>query len=321
MRRVIGILLAAVLWGTTGTAATLLPDAVSPLATGAATMTVGGLLLALTAPRGTRAALRTPGALRWLLPGALAVAVYPLAFYSGMSLAGVAIGNVVALGTAPVFAALLELLLDPADRRQPLGGRWLLSAVGATAGVALLAVFGHHGEGPGTPDGTLPGVALGLLAGFAYAGYTYTAGRVIALGVPSRGAMAAQFGLGAVLLLPVLLLAGAPLLDAASGGADSPLASALGAPHPLAVIGYLALGPMLLAYVLFGRGLRTVSSSRATTATLLEPVVATLLAVVAVGERLAPLGWAGLALVLVGVVSVATERRAAPGGIAAGPAR
>lgn len=317
----IGILLAAVLWGTTGTAATLLPDAVSPLATGAATMTVGGLLLALTAPRAARGALRTPGALRWLLPGALAVAVYPLAFYSGMSLAGVAIGNVVALGTAPVFAALLEQLLDPADRRQPLGGRWLLSAVGATAGVALLAVFGHHGEGSGTADGALPGVALGLLAGLAYAGYTYTAGRVIALGVPSRGAMAAQFGLGAVLLLPVLAVTGARLLEAASGGADSPLSAVLGAPHPLAVVGYLALGPMFLAYVLFGRGLRTVPSSRATTATLLEPVVATLLAVAAVGERLPPLGWLGLALVLAGVVSVATERRAAPGGTAAAPAR
>ncbi len=38
--------------------------------------------------------------------------------------------------------------------------------------------------------------------------------------------------------------------------------------------------------------------------------MATLLAVVAVGERLEPLGWVGLALVLAGVVSVATERRA-----------
>jgi len=317
----IGILLAAVLWGTTGTAATLLPDAVSPLATGAATMTIGGLLLALTAPRGALLALRTPGALRWLLPGALAVAVYPLAFYSGMSLAGVAVGNVVALGTAPVFAAILEQLLDPADRRQPLGGRWLLSAVAATAGVALLAVFGHHGEGSASAGGTLPGVALGLLAGLAYAGYTYTAGRVIGLGVPSRGAMAAQFGLGAVLLLPVLLATGGPLLRLAAGGAESPLAQLLASPHPLAVVGYLALGPMFLAYVLFGRGLRTVSSSRATTVTLIEPFVATLLAVVAVGERLAPLGWVGLALVLAGVVSVATERRAAPGGTAAAPAR
>lgn len=317
----IGILLAAVLWGTTGTAATLLPDAVSPLATGAATMTIGGLLLALTAPRGALLALRTPGALRWLLPGALAVAVYPLAFYSGMSLAGVAVGNVVALGTAPVFAAILEQLLDPADRRQPLGGRWLLSAVAATAGVALLAVFGHHGEGSASAGGTLPGIALGLLAGLAYAGYTYTAGRVIGLGVPSRGAMAAQFGLGAVLLLPVLLATGGPLLRLAAGGAESPLAQLLASPHPLAVVGYLALGPMFLAYVLFGRGLRTVSSSRATTVTLIEPFVATLLAVVAVGERLAPLGWVGLALVLAGVVSVATERRAAPGGTAAAPAR
>ena len=39
------LVLASVLWGTTGTAASFLPDDVSPLAIGASTMTVGGALL------------------------------------------------------------------------------------------------------------------------------------------------------------------------------------------------------------------------------------------------------------------------------------
>lgn len=300
----IGIVLAALLWGTTGTAASLLPASVSPLATGAATMCVGGLLLALTAPRQAAAVLRGGGASwRWVVPGALAVVAYPLAFYSSMSLAGVAVGNVVSLGTAPLFAALLERLLDPAARRRRLDRRWAASAGAAVAGVALLAAFGHGGSpdaagaaasatsGPGSTF--LAGVALGLLAGLAYATYTYTAGRLLDLGHSSRGSMAAQFGVGAVVLLPVLLLTGAPIVETGSS---------------VGVHLYLALGPMFVAYLLFGAGLRTVSSSRATTVTLLEPVVATLLAVLVVGERLAPPGWLGLALVLAGVAAVVTSR-------------
>jgi len=311
---VIGIVLAALLWGTTGTAASLLPASVSPLATGAATMCVGGLLLALTAPRQAAAVLRGGGASwRWIVPGALAVVAYPLAFYSSMSLAGVAVGNVVSLGTAPLFAALLERLLDPAARRRRLDRRWAASAGAAVVGVALLAAFGHDEQprdfgfvaGPGqaaaaglqTTSTFLAGVALGLLAGVAYATYTYTAGRLLDLGHSSRGSMAAQFGVGAVVLVPVLLLTGAPIVETGSS---------------VGVHLYLALGPMFVAYLLFGAGLRTVSSSRATTVTLLEPVVATLLAVLVVGERLALPGWLGLALVLAGVAAVVTSRPTSP---------
>lgn len=319
-----GIVLAALLWGTTGTAAALLSVGVGPLATGATALCVGGLLLALTAPRATSRVLRARGAWRWLAPGGLALAVYPLAFYSSMSLAGVAVGNVVSLGTAPLFAALLERVLLPRGERPGLDRRWLLSAGAAVVGVSLLAAHGHAPEpttasGPGATDeagAVALGVVLGLVAGLTYAGYTVTTGRVIAGGASSRGAMAAHFAVGATLLVPVVVvvLGGAVRSGAVTAGIDdgTPLGASLDAVAPSlpgwTVLAYLALGPVVVAYLAFGRGLRTVPGSRATTVTLLEPFVATLLAVVAVGERLAPLGWVGLALVLVGVVSVATDR-------------
>jgi len=329
---VIAIVIAALLWGTTGTAATLLPSTVSPLATGAATMAIGGLLLALSAPRQTLAVLRSGrGAWAVLVLGALCVAIYPLAFYTSMSLAGVAIGNVVSLGTAPVFAALLERFLDPPHRRRRLQPRWVAAAAVSITGVAVLALFGH-GTGTGAEatartgqehTTVLVGIACGALAGLTYAGYTYTAGRLIHDGSTSRGAMAAQFGLGALALWPVLIATGGPLLSTTglvgASGQDTVLANLVGAPVPWQVITYLALGPMFAAYLLFGRGLRTVASSRATTMTLLEPFVATLLAVLVLGERLTLTGWVGLALVLTGVVAVALEAVRAPGPTA--PAR
>lgn len=291
---IVALVLACLLWGTTGTTATFLPDAASPLAIGAATMGIGGAVLFLTAPRMSAGVLRDRVGRRWALIGAVGVVVYPLAFYTSMDLVGVAIGNVVALGSGPVFAALLEWIVE----RDRLSGRWFASTGLAIAGIALLAGGRHEGGAAATPASAVLGVGLGLLAGLAYALYTYASSRAIRAGHPSRGVMGGMFGAGAVVLLPLLAVLGAPLLT-------SPLSIGLTA--------YLALGPMALAYILFGIGLRTVRSSTATTITLLEPVVATVLAVLVVGERLTWSGWLGFGLVLVGLAVLVTARRTSVG--------
>lgn len=279
------LVVASLLWGTTGTAASFLPPSVSPLAIGASTMAVGGALLFLVWLRPAARAVGDPSARPWLLLGALGVAVYPLAFYSSMNLAGVAIGNVVSLGTGPVFAALLEWLVE---RRRP-SRFWVGCTAAALVGIVLLS---SGGEAAGAPA-VVPGVLLGLVAGLAYALYTYCSSRAIHVGRSSQAVMGGMFGLGAVPLALVLLVLGAPLLQSWA---------------TVGIAAYLAVGPMFAAYVLFGIGLRTLRSSTATTITLLEPFVATILAIVVVGERLTPAGWVGLVLILVAVTALATAR-------------
>lgn len=284
-------MLASLLWGTTGTAASFLPADVSPLAIGASTMAVGGILLFAASARPALRALRDAASRRWLLLGALGVVVYPLAFYSAMDLAGVAIGNVVSLGSGPVFAALLEWLFE----RRRLSRLWLVCTAAAVGGVALLALGGSSAGRSGSNVGL--GIGLGLAAGLAYALFTYCSSRGIRSGQPGRAVMGGMFGSGALLLVPVLLVFGAPLLQ--SG-------------QTVGIAAYLAIGPMFVAYLLFGIGMRRMHSSTATTITLLEPFVATLLAVAVVGERLAPAGWAGLVLIIaaVTVLAIASGRRA-----------
>lgn len=279
-------MLASLLWGTTGTAASFFPENVSPLAVGASTMTIGGALLFLVSARPALAAIRDAASRRWLVLGALGVFVYPLAFYSSMDLAGVAIGNVISLGTGPVFAALLEWLFE---RHRP-SALWAVCTSAAIGGIVLLALGGD----PAAGENIVVGVLLGLVAGLAYALYTYCSSRGIRAGGSPRGVMGGMFGLGAIGLAPVLILLGAPLLQSWS---------------TIGIAGYLAVGPMFLAYLLFGIGMRTLRSSTATTITLLEPLVATLLAIVVVGERLEPLGWVGLGLILVAVTVLATARQ------------
>ncbi|MDR2348982.1 MAG: hypothetical protein LBD90_10335, partial [Bifidobacteriaceae bacterium] len=146
------IVATSVLWGTTGTAATFAP-AVGPFAIGAAALGIGGLLQALIAWPALRAAWPALRSQRRLVGlGALAVAVYPLAFYSSMRLAGVAIGTVVSLGSAPLAAGLVEKLAD--GRR--LGRRWGLAAAVGVAGGGLLCLV--RGAGPAVASATLVAV-------------------------------------------------------------------------------------------------------------------------------------------------------------------
>lgn len=275
------VLAAAILWGTTGTAATFAPG-VSPLAIGAVAMGFGGflqLLMALGPLKRQWHLLRSQQGCLWA--GALAVAVYPLAFYSSMHLAGVTVGTVVTIGSAPLFSALIERLFD--NRR--LDRRWMLGAALGVGGALLLCLAESKGQATGMPSAlhSVVGVCLGLLAGLTYALYSWTAHRIMRQGVSSRAAMGATFGLGGVLLMPVLLVTGEALLQSWNG---------------LAVGLYMVLVPMFLGYVLFGLGLARVTASTATTLSLVEPVVAALLAVVIVGERLPLHGWLGVALVI-----------------------
>jgi DME family drug/metabolite transporter len=221
-----------------------------------------------------------------------AVAVFPLAFYSSMRLAGVAVGTVVSIGSAPPAAAVIERLVD----HQPLSRGWVLGTTVGVSGV-LAITLAHPGQaGPATTTATQPvlGIALGLLAGFTYAIYSWGAARVMRCGLPSRPVMGAVFGLGGILLLPVLALKGAPLITSGSN---------------LAVAAYLAIVPMFLGYILFGRGLATVAASTATTVSLLEPAVAALIAVIVLREHLPPMGWLGLGLLFASLVITATNTR------------
>lgn len=72
---------------------------------------------------------------------------------------------------------------------------------------------------------------------------------------------------------------------------------------------YLGLTPTALAYGLFLTGVRQVGATVATLVTLLEPLTATLLAWLLLGERLAPLGLLGVVLL---VTALALLARATP---------
>lgn len=279
LKAVLAIVLASFLWGTTGTAASFAPD-ISSFAIGAFAMGIAGFLLVLTA----RYQLLKDYKLmltqrKVLLCGALSVAIYPLAFYSSMRLSGVAIGTVISIASAPFFAVMLERLIS----KKKVSLQWMISFVIGTVGIVLLvAGREHHQQMSGNIFQQHIGIILGCVAGLTYASYSWATRSLIEKGVDSQSAMSGLFGFAAILLLPSLLFTGEHLFSSVTNSFVSL---------------YMAIIPMFVGYLLFAFGLKSIDASKATLITLIEPLVATLLAIFIVKESFAPIGILGMVLV------------------------
>src|SRR4051794_21541975 len=270
------VLFAAICFGTTGTAQALGPDGLAPAGVGAARILVGGALLVLIG-----------GSLRQLPKGPLilaaaAVATYQVSFFAAVADTGVAVGTIVAIGSGPAIAGAIEWALDG---RVPTKA-WAAATALALSGVTVLTI------GNGDTTISLPGVGLALIAGASYATYTLAAKRMLTHGHRPETVMAGAFGGGAVLLLPVLALNHQILIT----------------PSGIALALFLGIVPTALAYVAFARGLQHLPAAETATITLAEPLTATLLGVIVLGEHFNALG-AGLVLLGLLVLAAPEVRR------------
>jgi DME family drug/metabolite transporter len=272
------VLLAALCFATTGTAQALGPSGTTPVGVGAARILVGGAILVAIA-----VARHNPGS-GWakgpVAAAAAGVAVYQLAFFAAVADTGVAVGTIVALGSAPTLAGLFEWIVD---RRRP-HARWAAATALACAGVALLALAG------GSADVSPLGVALAVTAGGAYAVYTLAAKRLLAAGHAPESVMGVAFGIGALVLLPALALSRPTWLLHTDG---------------MALALFLGIVPTALAYLLFANGLTRLTASETATLTLAEPLTAGVLGAVVLAEPLSATALAGAGLVLAGLVALA----------------
>ncbi|SCC19178.1 drug/metabolite transporter, DME family [Gilliamella bombicola] len=280
MNRILGILaviLASILWGTTGTAATFAP-LLSPLLIGSLAMGIGGILqCTLAIPKIIKERHLLTKHFGFLIVGAIAVMIYPLAFYSSMRLSGVTIGTVVSIGSAPILSAIIEYI----SRDFRLTKQWLIGASCGILGIILLA-FSENNSTTNQYDHITIGILLGLIAGFTYALYSWSARQLMLKGIATKSAMGATFGCGGILLIPVMLLTGSALFDSLTN---------------MTVCIYMALIPMFLGYLCYGYGLSKISASSAITISLLEPVIAAILAMLIIGEQMSLVGWFGVILI------------------------
>lgn len=279
---------AAVLWATIGPVARFaLRAGIEPLEISFWRAAIGGLLFALHAARRGRLQLA-----RRDLPAVggfalLGVTIFYWSYFRAVELGGAALAAIL-LYTAPAWVALAAALWlgERLTARKSL-------AVGLTlVGIALVALgSGAGGESIAAARG--PALAWGLLAGVAYAAY-YLFGKRYFVRYDASTLFAYALPLGAVLLLPAVTFA-------PKAGAE------------WLVLLFLGAVPTYGAYLLYSAGLARVEATRAATVATLEPVVAAALAYAVWGEALRGRGYLGAALVLAGVLVVATDRHSREG--------
>lgn len=276
------VLLGAMLWGTTGTAQTFMPQTVHPLAVGASRLAVGGFSLLILMVVMGKINFRTWPWKATLL-AALAMAIFQYCFFTSIRLTGIAIGTVVAIGSAPMFSGIVEWFFL---KRRPTKV-WLMATSLAIVGCVLL--FSNKEGMVVNPIG----VSLSLCAGLLFAFYTLFNKSVLerADAVPS---VAVIFSVSAVMLMPFLFIFETEGLLSASG---------------ISTVLYLGLATTSIAYILFSAGLRHIPSSSAVTLSLGEPLTAAILSVVVVGERLDIISWGGIVLLVGGILVLTVSGR------------
>lgn len=258
------------LFGTVGTARALGPAA-SEIQVAFVRVAASALVLTLLA----LGAGRSPGPRRpwhvapvWM--AGVSQAVFQVSIFEAFSRVGVASGTLISIGMAPLITGLLG---------RAFGWLWAATTAMGVCGLALL-VGGIEVSGPG-------GIGFALLAATSYAVYLLSGAATAARGIALEPALAAIFGISSIVLLPALLVGDFDWLRQPSG---------------LAMIAFLVLVPTVISYRLLNAGLATVPAASAATLALVEPVVAALLAVLVLHERLPPLATLGAALILVSVV-------------------
>lgn len=250
----------------------------SPVAIGSLRLTVGAL--ALTAYLIARGVPLTHLVSRWRSPemavAALGAAAYQPCFFLGIGSAGVPLGTLIAVGSAPVFTGVLAWLV----LGQRAKGHWAVATAVCLVGLALLT-------GVGAASGALAGVLLAAGAGLAASTFTIAAKRLMDRGVPKLEILASSFLLGSLVMLPVGGVVGLGWLASGRG---------------LALALYLGVATMALANIFYTRGLSGLPAPSAATLTLADPLTATLLGVSVLGQSLPGLGWMGLAVLSCGLL-------------------
>jgi DME family drug/metabolite transporter len=270
------ILFSGVCFATTGTAQALGADSAPSIGIAAVRLIIGAFTLvvfsAIMAHSAEKSSPRQVPQAQWWIAGG-AMALYGATFFAAVRSTGVAIGTVVALGSAPIFAGVLgSVFYNVIPTR-----KWILSTAGSIVGITLIVVTGTSSEI------NTNGVVLAFGAGLGYAIFALTSKNIMSSGVRAELAMARVFLISAVLMSPVLLFIDNSWIFTVRG---------------IAIALWLGVVTIAIAYIAYSIGLRSLHANEATTLTLIEPVVATLLGALVLAERPSHLAWAGMVLVL-----------------------
>lgn len=267
---VLSIILASILWGTSGVTARVLyglsdfqPTVVAFYRLGVAAI---ALLIALSNLREVRQRLR----FSWMMVAmGVCQGFYQLCYFAAIPRVGVAVATLIALCVAPIIVAILAVVV----LKERLEVKTILALILAIVGTGLLV--GGDASLSFTAE-RVQGMLLALGSATGYAIFALCSRAASQRYHPLQSTSVA-FSLGAVLLLPFAL----PQFQLPTTLTQTGL------------LFYLGLIPTALSYFLFLRGVRSVTATVASVVTLLEPLTATILATLLFQEQMSLLNVTG----------------------------
>ena len=218
-----------------------------------------------------------------LIFGIFGVALLEGSYVLAVKHGGAALASIL-LYSAPIWVNLASLLFfkETIPKR-----RWLALTLTFIGVVGLCLAGGSVAFSP---------IALtwGLLAGVSYAGF-YVSGKIFFTRLHPVTVYMIAFPVASLILLPVT----------ANNSNHSPIHMVAGIFNysrvTWAACFFVGIIATYLPYLLYGAGLRLVDAGRAAIITTVEPVVAVLVASLALGERFTVLGYIFSIFVLIGV--------------------
>ncbi|MBR6023114.1 MAG: EamA family transporter [Kiritimatiellae bacterium] len=282
---------AGLLWGTAGLWVHALEEAgLGPLQVVALRIwgAAAAFALAAAATRGGRRLFRVRWRDGWCFVGTGVVSVtgFSWCYFETIRTSSLALAAVL-LYTAPVFVMLFSLWLFG----ERMTWRKGVACAMAMGGVALTA-----GLGGGSAGATPRALATGLLSGVGYALYS-----IFGRAALNRGYSARAIALWTFLCAAVALGAVAEpsrwLEAVRAGGTRTALAAAM-----------LPFAATLLPYVLYTRGLESVSNGKASVLAFAEPLTACVLGVAVLGQAMTGQMGCGVALVFAALCFLVAAR-------------
>jgi DME family drug/metabolite transporter len=212
-----------------------------------------------------------------LVAGTGAALFFPL-FILAFQLTGVGVAAVVSIGVAPIFVGLIAWMA----LKQPPGKQWAIGTLIAVTGVVAL----NWPSGNNTVN--VLGIGFALAAAFGYSLQATGMGMISKRHTPFQ-CVAPMFTIGTVFQAPL------------SYGKDFSFLQ-----DPVLLMGALYGGivTVALAYAVFIYGIARIGAATAVTVGLMEPLTASILGVLILGETVSAIGIVGSVLILTGLVVV-----------------
>ena len=269
------VLMAAILWGTTGSAQAFAPRGATPIVIGALRMAIGGTFLLLVAK--VRGGFKTKIKLdkKLLVLASICMAAYQPLFFSGVFKTGIALGTVLALGSAPVFSGMIEYFMG-----EKLSIRWIIGTIISIIGCSLL--FG----GQDSMNMNVLGSSLSLGAGLSYAIYVKVSKKLFQNSTRDE-VNGLGFVISALILSPILFMNDLSWVTSTRG---------------IMTTLHLGIIATALAYTLFAYGIVNISTPKAVALTLAEPLTAAMLGVFMFNENFTSISMIGGSLLFCGLI-------------------